>query len=665
MFRFTFVLWCVAAFSGSIFGQSIETDLKKSFNKFSVVKINNRAAFGKAKSGTPFKIQINEKNFQFILKPNDIRSSDYKAEYTDNNGRHSLSRGEVFTYTGTIIGEPNSLVALTVDGTKIEGYLATEDEGFFIETAKKYSSRAKNDDQVIYQVKDKVNDDDNICGLDEAVAEGMKNASSAIDFTDAVNPQTERRRVLEVATEADIEAVEELSIGNGDPARANAHILSVMNQVDAVFERDLNLSVVVTFQHAWHPSNEIDPYTGSSSILYAFERYWNDNFPVSSPKYRRDVAHLFTRKLTLGRAGQAEQGVICVKPGDSYSFTSSLHSNKWGIVAHELGHNLGAKHTAELNPVPLSCTDTIMEGLGNSLYATKFCKYSIDQITDFVKTNGSCLHFEPSTAADFDADGKADISVFRPSNAVWYIQQSTGGFIATGFGLATDKLAPADYDGDGKTDVAVYRDGTWYLQRSTAGFTGVAFGASTDLPQPADFDGDGKADLAVFRPSNGFWYIFNLATNQFTAVQFGQAEDVPVQADYDGDGKADIAVYRPSNGTWYLQKSQDGFTGFAFGTPTDKPVPGDYDGDGKTDIAVFRPENGTWYLNRSRDGFTGFQFGINTDQPVPADYDGDGKADIAVFRDGTWYLQRSWDGFTGISFGATTDKPIPNAFESS
>ncbi len=270
------------------------------------------------------------------------------------------------------------------------------------------------------------------------------------------------------------------------------------------------------------------------------------------------------------------------------------------------------------------------------------------------------------TQFDFDGDGRSDISVYRPSNGVWYLQQSLNGFSGFQFGIATDKIVPADFDGDGRTDIAVYRpsNGVWYIQRSSTGFTAAQFGTSEDIPQPADFDGDGKAELVVYRPSNGVWYIFNLVNNQFTAFQFGTAEDQPEVGDYDGDGRADYAVYRPSNGVWYLQQSTSGFGGVQLGISTDKPVAADYDGDGRTDVAVYRPSNGVWYIQQSTAGFIGIQFGIAEDKPSPADYDGDGRADIAVYRpsNGVWYLQRSSSGFTAFQFGIAEDKPIPNAF---
>ena len=267
--------------------------------------------------------------------------------------------------------------------------------------------------------------------------------------------------------------------------------------------------------------------------------------------------------------------------------------------------------------------------------------------------------------ADFDGDGRTDVSVFRPAEGNWYLQRSTQGFIGVNFGISTDTPTPGDFDGDGKTDIAVWRPstGTWYRFNSGNGaFVAVQFGSIGDMPQAGDFDGDGMDDLAVFRPPNGTWYRLNSSNGDFIATQFGQPGDLPVAGDYDGDGKDDLAFYRV--GVWYRINSSDGaFVATAFGLPTDMPTPADYDGDDHEDISVFRPSDGNWYrFNSSNGAFVAINFGLNGDAPVPGDYDGDGKDDQAVYRGGTWYLNRSTSGFAAIAFGAASDLPVPKNY---
>lgn len=256
--------------------------------------------------------------------------------------------------------------------------------------------------------------------------------------------------------------------------------------------------------------------------------------------------------------------------------------------------------------------------------------------------------------ADFDGDGKTDISVYR--NGIWYfLNSSNGNFIGISFGLETDLIAPADFDGDAKTDFTIYRNGVWFqLLSSDFSVRQISFGLRGDIPVPADFDGDGKDDLAVFR--QGVWYVLRSSDNLVSIELFGISTDKPVRGDFDADGKADFAVYR--DGVWYQLKSSEGFSAIQFGIAGDKLVPADYDGDGRTDFAVYR--DGIWYLLQSMDGFAAAQFGVSTDIPLTGDFDGDGKSDIAVYRNGTWFLLQSSSAVNIVQFGLKMDIPIPS-----
>ncbi|MEO6390614.1 MAG: FG-GAP-like repeat-containing protein [Pyrinomonadaceae bacterium] len=273
---------------------------------------------------------------------------------------------------------------------------------------------------------------------------------------------------------------------------------------------------------------------------------------------------------------------------------------------------------------------------------------------------------------DFNADGRDDISVYRPGGSgtsIWYPAPNLNGYL---FGLQGDIIAPGDYTGDGVPDLAVYRPSTgyWYhtksLVNTTTEFTSIRWGSAGDIPVAADYDDDGKCDVAVFRPSQGAWYIRNSADNSLRSVQWGTAGDIPVAGDYDGDGRVDIAVYRPSAGAWYILRSSNGqMLSYGFGAIGDRPVAADYDGDGTTDISVFRPSDGVWYSIRSFDGsFVAQPWGTSGDVPSPGDFDGDGKADLAVFRHdatfGYWYVLRSSNNsMQYLQWGSPNDLPVP------
>jgi hypothetical protein len=148
------------------------------------------------------------------------------------------------------------------------------------------------------------------------------------------------------------------------------------------------------------------------------------------------------------------------------------------------------------------------------------------------------IYGEPRAAehhsSDFDGDGAADLSVFRPSSGDWFVLNSgSNTFSATHFGANGDIPVDGDFDGDSRNDLVVYRPstGTWFESLSSNGaFVAQNFGLNGDKPVPGDYDRDRKADIAVWRPSDSNYYYLQSSNGQFATVHWGANGDIPIAA---------------------------------------------------------------------------------------------------------------------------------------
>lgn len=135
---------------------------------------------------------------------------------------------------------------------------------------------------------------------------------------------------------------------------------------------------------------------------------------------------------------------------------------------------------------------------------------------------------------------------------------------------------PVDYTGDGRADITVFRpsSGIWLmLDSGNDQISEVQWDASNDVPVPGDYDGDGRTEYAVWRPTTGEWIWLGEDRLSSFVRQWGTKSDTPVPGDYDGDGTLDPAVYRSSEGRWYITTSYGPTSSRVWGVADDVVVP--------------------------------------------------------------------------------------------
>jgi subtilisin-like proprotein convertase family protein len=171
----------------------------------------------------------------------------------------------------------------------------------------------------------------------------------------------------------------------------------------------------------------------------------------------------------------------------------------------------------DVTSLAISFTDTAAALPSTSQWAAgTFRPHNVDTTTDLMPAPAPAAPYEnpaPAGSATFASalgtDGAAlngtwtlyvrdDANVDGGTMAGWKLTFEGNDYVCS---LAAAGRGRADFDGDGKTDVSIFRgsEGNWWINRSTGGLLVLQWGIGSDSLVPEDFDGDGKADTAIFR----------------------------------------------------------------------------------------------------------------------------------------------------------------------
>ena len=341
-----------------------------------------------------------DRTFELDLEPHDLRSPDYMAEEVDDFGvTRRLEREPPRTFRGTVSGLEGAQARFTIAGDFLEGLIITSDEWYFIEPLRNLDSRTEltASDFVVYKASD-VKAGLRECGT--ALPSRLENRFDQVGTqalkTGPGEPKDAVLYTADIATEADNEFVAAL----GSSSNANSEILSILNQVDGIYQAELSIALRVTYQHTWVGSS--DPFTasGASELLTELSTYWNGNLTFNDTF---DLVHLWTgRNLDGSTAGVAYRGVVCKYRATSYGLSQRDTGNifRVGTPTHEIGHNFGASHPDTATPPATGCDNSIMSSSVGSSTQLSFCTFSRDEISTHLSTYSACLVAPASSLPD-------------------------------------------------------------------------------------------------------------------------------------------------------------------------------------------------------------------------------------------------------------------------
>lgn len=293
------------------------------------------------------KIPFQGTELQVNLQKFDILTGNAKiVSGTEKGDKLLANKPDFIAYTSNLNDKNSPLVVVTFFRDDVSALIITNQDTYVL------AKQKNSNDFISYQnSKVKIHREFN-CGADELgiperITEVQKSLSGSMDkmFSSTLLSAN-------IAVESDFEF---FTFSGNSVERASNYIISLYVPVSAIYVRDANVQLQISYLRVWATSS--DPYpdaTSSNILLNSFRSYWNANMQGTP----RTIAHyISTRPGGLG--GIAWVDVLCASGSNSYGYAFSdidgtfnqLPAYSWDVmvVSHETGHNFGSPHTHSCN----------------------------------------------------------------------------------------------------------------------------------------------------------------------------------------------------------------------------------------------------------------------------------------------------------------------------
>jgi len=361
--------------------QAVHSGLKNSFHEFEVYDFDfrNLAKFLRESSQKiQFRLRLgNTYTWDILLEPHDIRGTHYTSRTIGEFGTTPNPYTRSKTYKGILLDPQGGEVRLTVSDEFIQGFITYQGEKIFIEDLHSLGILSQANHMIAYAQSKVTQDTPLQCAATETHDRTQHLPNHRLSMQQACDGLLE----VEVATAATPSRYEEF---DNDVQAVNDYILSLYNMIEANYN-PLGITFKVVEQVVFTNRNMMD-FTESnpSNLLREFTDWGPSGFQND-----HDLGALFYNGAGSGTVGVAWISATC---SNSYKysvndFLGSAEKNRV-LLAHETGHNFGARHDQRGSPF-------IMAPSVNR--ATEFSNVSRTAINDLLDRVNclSCVNSNP------------------------------------------------------------------------------------------------------------------------------------------------------------------------------------------------------------------------------------------------------------------------------
>lgn len=274
------------------------------------------------------------KTYQLDMQRSYPLAQDANIAFIDGSGRHRFGYDKGVHYQGAVAGSDRSLAAISIFANgEVMGLFANEEGNFVIGKLEDNSGR-----YILYNDKDFTVTPPTQCAVDDAAAVPAEDGTGGGDKTTAAY----ECKKVSLYWEADFGVyMHKQSSTTG----TQIYMTGLFNQVQTLY-RNEKIAVELKTIDIWTVPDNYDS-TSSGGGLNTFRSRWNGK----GNNFDGDLAMLLARDPG-GNGGVAYLDVLCYRPnayayGDVNGSYLTVPTYSWDVmmVTHELGHNLGSRHT--------------------------------------------------------------------------------------------------------------------------------------------------------------------------------------------------------------------------------------------------------------------------------------------------------------------------------